>query len=285
MATRKKYYNMLDKAVEQLLISIYKPLSNNAEPNITLNNRLTWHNIQNLKKAIRNRRRPANATTNFTNNNENFTVGNKRVLLDYFNNNNNNNNNMYNTYGFTFTKTYPNGRQVNHSSMVYNNNSKPNSESVGPLMMRGSPRALAALKIQRAWRSKKAPGPFKKPEMQNILMRQIMPKLPHAKRENLAGVFRPPTRLNKELAAKKKISNKYFNVLLNNMTQKSILKGSTKMLTSAEWKKLSSHNITYNAATHKFVIPANKRQAVANTVRAMRKREETESEKRAKSKK
>lgn len=266
MATRKKYYNMVDKAVEQLLMSIYKPVPNNAEPNITLQNRLTWRNIQNLKKAIQNRRRPTNNITNFTNNNVNFTVRNKRVLMDYLNNN---------AYGFTVTKTYPNGRQVNHSSMVFNNNSKPNSEGVGPMTMRGSPRALAALKIQRAWRNKKAKGPFKKPEMQNVLMRQIMSKLPRANKQSLANAFRPPTRLNRELAGHKKITNKYWKALFNNMTQKSIMKGSTQMLTGQEWRKLGTSGaklIVYNAATHKFVIPANKRQAAANIVRATRRR-------------
>ena len=273
--TRKSYYDTLNRAVNELAKTMYRPNSTHAK------NRITYRNIQNLKQAVKNRRRANNATTNVKNNNTNFRVGNKRVVTNYVNwihNNNNENAVGPGLYDWIIMKNMPNGTQKHYSTFAYNTNIPLNNGySVGFSHHRGaSPRIKAAIKIQRFWRDKKAKGPFNNPEMQNILMRRIMPRLPKNNRSSLAGAFRPPTRLNKEIREGQLLTNVHWKALLNNMTQKAITRGSTEKLTGQEFNKLHKQGIIVFNFEHppkyRTYIPNNKRAAAASIVRQMRKR-------------
>lgn len=274
MSTRKKYYDTLNKALNALAKTMYRANTTHTK------NRVTYRNIQNLKQAVKNRRRANNATAKVTTNNANFRIGNKRVMANYVNwVNNNENVNIPILYEWNVIKNMPNGTKKHYRTMAYNNN-QPNffheNENIGFVQHVGSPRARAAVKIQRFWRDKKAKGPFNNPEMQRILMRRIMPKLPMRNRPSLAGAFRPPTLLNKEIIEQRKRTNKHWKALLNNMTQKAIMRGSTQKLTGEEFTKLHKQGIVvYNfehRPKYRTYIPNNKRAVAASIVRKMRKR-------------
>jgi hypothetical protein len=269
--TRKSYYDTLNKAINELAKSMYRQNSTHAK------NRITYRNIQNLKQAVKNRRRANNATANVKNTNTNFRVGNKRVTTNFVNLVNENGNGP-GLYDWVIIKNMPNGTKKHYSTMAYNTNLpfNNNDEIIGFSRHVASPRITAAIKIQRFWRDKKAKGPFNNPEMQRILMRRIMPRLPMKNRPSLAGAFRPPTLFNKELIEQRKRTNKHWKSLLNNMTQKAIMRGSTEKLTGEEFNKLHKQGIiVYNfqhQPKYRTYIPNNKRAAAASIVRKMRKR-------------
>jgi LytS/YehU family sensor histidine kinase len=187
----------------------------------------------------------------------------------------NNDENGPGLYDWIIIKNMPNGTKKRYSTMAYTNNTPYNSETIGFSEHMASPRTKTAIKIQRLWRNKKAKGPFKNPEMQNILVRQIMSKLPIKNRPSLAAAFRPPTRLNKEITEQRKRTNKYWKALLNNMTQKAIMRGSIQKLTGEEIKKLHNQgkiHFNFNRQPYRTFIPNNKRATAAATVREMRRR-------------
>lgn len=268
--TRKSYYDTMNRAVNALAKTMYRPNSTHAK------NRITYRNIQNLKQAIKNRRRPNNATTNVKNNNTNFRVKNKRVTTNYVNWVHNNNENAVGPglYDWVIMKNIPNGTKKRYWTKAYTNNIPlNNNENIGFREHMASSPIKASIKIQRFLRNKKAKGPFKNPEMQNILMRQIMSKLPLKNRPSLAAAFRPPTRLNKEITEQRKRTNKYWKALLNNMSQKAIMRGSIQKLTGEEIRKIQGKiHFNFNRQPYRAFIPNKQRAAAAAIVREMRKR-------------
>jgi hypothetical protein len=250
---KTKFHNMADRAVNALWKN---HLANITRPE----NQLKYKDILNLKNAIK--RSKSRSGNNF---NLHFNVGNRLRMA--YNGNANAGPPLY--VSFNVYKYHPNGTRVRYNTAARNNGRPINLSrlNVGFAGRSGSPRALAALKIQRAWRNKKAAGPFKNPIVQASLP-QIMARLGKRNKQALAGAFRAPSQLNKNLAKRSAAVQPYWRALLNEITRQSVGKGSRKLMTGLEWKQ----SLRVAGTQLRQPIPENRRANVQRMVTAMRKR-------------
>jgi hypothetical protein len=196
-------------------------------------NRLTYQNIQKLKKMVSNARTPTNA--NKKPNWENLYSNNHEYKIRFANFNKSR---VY----FNVNKRFPDGSVAQWAMTVPNNENKSAWKSYGRQEW-GSKRVAAAITIQRALRNKKAKGPFNSREMQNVLVKHILPKLPKKNRIAVTSAFRAPSQLNKELRNRSKRVDPYWKALLNEITRRSIMKGKWGMLTFQEANLLRGRGI------------------------------------------
>ena len=216
-------------------------------------NRFTYQNIQKLKKMVSNARTPTNANKK-PNWEENLYSNNHEYKIRFVNFNKSR---VY----FNVNKRFPDGSVAQWAMTVPNNENKSAWKSYGRQEW-GSKRVAAAITIQRALRNKKAKGPFNSREMQNVLVKHILPKLPKKNRIAVTSAFRAPSQLNKELRNRSKRVDPYWKALLNEITRRSIMKGKRGMLTFQEANLLLGRGIWQR-------LPPNTR---ASTVRTMRRR-------------
>jgi len=217
MLTRKKYLNLINKSINALQKKMY---SSKNHPM----NKLTYQNIQALKKLVANARKPTNANTPFNHN----TLNNGRFKIEF---------GILDSshpalLGVNVFKRFPNGSSARYMANAINNGKPPNLNklNVGLQYSRGTipgqenKRVAAAIVIQRALRNKKVKGPFSSREMQNVLVKQILPKLPKKNREAVTSAFRAPSQLNKELRNRSKRVDPYWKALLNDIKRRSVMK-------------------------------------------------------------
>lgn len=251
--TKKQYLNLANKAVNALWLS---QLSKNSR------NHLTYRNILNLKNAIKSERSRSNFRENFPG---------KNKFIEY---NGNVNIGPPLRIGWDIYKTHPNGTKSRYITGAYNNGLPINLNkiNVGFQERSGSPRALAALTIQRRWLNKKNTGPFSNPVIRSLVPK-IMTPLPKRNKQSFVGSFRRPTSLNKEMTERSKGVNKFWRALLNDIKRQSVQRGSTSMLTAKEFTQLyQSNKIVYNLAHHKMMIPVAMRNSAWRKILEMRKK-------------
>jgi hypothetical protein len=259
--TRKEYLNIMNKAIEALQKNLYR---NSPSHFVSPMNRLTYQNIQNLKKTVTNARRPTNAHVRNNYSNVKSRNGKFNILFGEVIPNN--------KYGsFNVIKRFPNGTFIEYETSAFNNG-KPinlNRLNVGLKTSRvytGNKPTAAAITIQRAFRNKRAKGPFNSKEMQAIFTRHILPKLPKKNRPSAVAAFRPPTQLNKELQNRSRRVDPYWRALLNTISlQTFIQKGKPGLLPRTEWMKISQE---YPQGFKN----RNTREKAAEIIRTMRRR-------------
>ena len=250
---KTKFHNMANKAVNALW-------KNHLATRTSRENQLAYRNILKLKNAIkRSRSKPGNKF------NLHFNAGNG-LSMSY--------NGYYNAgpplyVSFNINKTHPNRTHSGYTTAALNNGLPINLSKLNTGFQRriGSPRTLAALQIQRAWRKKKANGPFKDPRVQAIVP-LIMARQGKTNKQAFLGAFRAPSKLNKELAKRSAGVQKYWRALLNEITRQSVGRGSRKLLTGLEWGQA----LRIAGTQLRQPIPQNRRANVQRMVTAMRKR-------------
>lgn len=253
--TKKQYLNLANKAVDALLLSHLSNTRTNKR------NLLTYRDILNLKNAIKSERSRSNFRLN-------FPARNKNIFY-----NGNINKGPPASIGWNIYKTHPNGSKTHYTTGAINNGLPINLKKINAgFFGRTGPKVKAAIKIQRAWRNKRKPGPFANPVIQSLVPKIIGP-LPKSNKQSFLGSFRPSTKLNKEMIERSKGVNKYWSALLTNIQRQSVLRGSPHLLSRKEYQYL------YNTGPGKihFVpgsgmrIPPNMRNSAWQNVLKLRK--------------
>lgn len=271
----------MNKGMNALMINLYNPRWKNLHPS----NRLTWGNIHTMKQAIKARRRPGNNTNrvNITNNLDFKPTRNKKITLSNYITKNND---TVNYITWNIEKTRPNGRRLSYMTMALNNNLPINMRklNIGAMNQgmyvnnRGMirPRNEAALKIQRAWRATKQPGPFSNPVIRQMLKGPITQRLPLTSKKALASALRRPSSYNKELRERSRKVDTFWRAMLQEIKKRSVLnRGYPGLLTQQEHRTLGYHgkkHLEYNPQTRKQIIPVAKRQAAWNNIKSSKPR-------------
>lgn len=274
--SRKRYLNLMDKAMNALMKDLYSPVGALTHPK----DRLTWQNINQLKKAIQKFRRPGNATNrvNGNGNNGNFrATNNKRITLSDYGINGTQ---KGGTIAWNVQKTHPNGRRIEYMTMAVNNNKPVNLNKLNVGLTHSTyvnnrgmirPRNIAALKIQRAWRATKTKGPLSNPVIKTILTRRITPMLPLKSKKALVAAFRPPSSYNKELREGSKKADPFWRAMLQEIKKRSVLnRGYPGLLTRREYDLIGwsgKKHLEFNPQTGKHFIPVSKRQAAWENIK------------------
>lgn len=266
--SRKRYYNLMNKGMDALLKTVYLP--SNAHPR----NRLTYQNIMQIKRAIQARRRPNNANKPMTRTNHNFRTSNgHRVRISEYGINGT----PKGSITWNVHKMRPDGRLIVYATMARNNNRPINLNNLDVYFSSAfypdKPKNEMALRIQRAWRAKKEQGPFSHPVIKTILKRHIMTRLPKENKKSMLAATRKASSLNRNMIERSRRVDPFWRALLNNVTRRSILKGSTAMLTGTEYVKLGPGGLkktVYNPETGQRNIPASMRESAWQNVRRIR---------------